>query len=202
MPGQTSYAGVAFTGKKSLRISTDVSVNFNFDENFALEGDKYYLLSAWVGGYNMTKSPKKVDQDYLDMMNIKIEFIGPSTSVQFKPQGFIYEGTNDTYWRRLEGTFKVPLGTTGITVTFMDKDASYDATDDHAYFDDIRIHPAKSIMKTFVYDEVDFKLKAELDENNYPMYYGYDGSGQLTVVKVLTENGIKTIKEAYSNTQR
>lgn len=206
LPGTSVVDGYAFTGKKSLSAASTVEVTFDFDSEFKLEANKSYYISAWTGGYNMTKSPKQLDLENPNQMNIKITFSGTSTSVQFKPSGLIYEGTGDTYWRRLEGTFTVPAGATGIKVQFMPRDGSYSSpeniVDDIALFDDIRLHPAKSIMKSFVYDEVDFKLKAELDENNYPMYYGYDASGQLTVVKVLTENGIKTIKEAYSNTKR
>lgn len=206
LSGATVADGLAFTGFKSLKAASDVTITLNFDDNFKLEENKNYYLSAWTGGYNMTKSPKQLDLDHPNQMNIIITFIGPNTNVQFKPTGQIYEGTKNTYWRRLEGKFTVPSGTTGITVKFTARASGYlspeTLIDDVALFDDIRLHPDKSIMKTFVYDEIDFKLKAELDENNYPMYYGYDASGQLTVVKVLTENGIKTIKEAYSNTKK
>jgi hypothetical protein len=164
----------------------------------------------------MTKSPKLLDLENPDQMNIKVIFLNSSNSqvgstVFIKPGGFIYEGSNNTYWRKMEGSFTVPSGAAKLKLTFVDRDPSgtgsnqytklYNPQDYYAYFDDIRIHPLKSIMKTFVYDLVDFKLKAELDENNFPMYYGYDASGQLTTVKVLTEGGIKTVKEAYSNTK-
>lgn len=67
-----------------------------------------------------------------------------------------------------------------------------------SYFDDLRVHPYYSNMKSFVYDPVSLRLMAELDENNYATFYEYDDDGTLIRVKKETERGIMTIKETRS----
>ena len=67
-----------------------------------------------------------------------------------------------------------------------------------AYFDDIRMHPYNSNLKSFVYNPINIRLMAELDENNYASFYEYDDDGTLIRVKKETERGIKTIKETRS----
>ncbi|WP_431212110.1 hypothetical protein ACQ86N_41190 [Puia sp. P3] len=66
------------------------------------------------------------------------------------------------------------------------------------YFDDIRLHPFNAEMKSYVYNPVNLRLMAELDENNYATYYEYDDDGTLIRVKKETERGIMTIKETRS----
>jgi hypothetical protein len=66
------------------------------------------------------------------------------------------------------------------------------------YFDDIRIVPFNANMKSFVYNPINLRLMAELDENNYATFYEYDDEGTLIRLKKETERGIKTIKETRS----
>lgn len=66
------------------------------------------------------------------------------------------------------------------------------------YYDDLRIQPYNSGLKSFVYDPVSLKLMAELDENNYATFYEYDDDGTLIRVKKETERGVQTIKETRS----
>ena len=53
-------------------------------------------------------------------------------------------------------------------------------------------------MKSFVYNTVNLRLMAELDENNYATFYEYDDDGTLIRVKKETERGIMTIQETRS----
>jgi hypothetical protein len=57
-------------------------------------------------------------------------------------------------------------------------------------------------MKSYVYDPVNLRLVAELDENNYAVFYEYDEEGTLIRNKVETKEGIKTIKETRSAKQK
>ena len=53
-------------------------------------------------------------------------------------------------------------------------------------------------MKSYVYNPVNLRLMAELDENNYAAFYEYDDDGTLVRVKKETERGVQTIKETRS----
>jgi hypothetical protein len=53
-------------------------------------------------------------------------------------------------------------------------------------------------MKSYVYNPVNLRLMAEMDENNYATFYEYDDEGTLIRVKKETERGIMTIKETRS----
>jgi hypothetical protein len=112
---------------------------------------------------------------------------GSPASVILRPAGNIIEG-----WQRIEDTLTIPLSATSMTVRL--KATSSDAV----FFDDIRMHPFNSNMKSFVYNPVNIRLMAELDENNYATFYEYDDEGTLIRVKKETERGIKTIRETRS----
>ena len=64
------------------------------------------------------------------------------------------------------------------------------SSDVNAYFDDIRVSPFNSNLKSFVYDPETQRLMAELDENNYATFYHYDEEGNLFLVKKETVKGI------------
>ena len=57
-------------------------------------------------------------------------------------------------------------------------------------------------MKSYVYDPINMRLVAELDERNYATMYEYDEEGKLVRVKKETERGIMTIKENRNNTSK
>jgi hypothetical protein len=151
-----------------------------------------YVLSAWVRqgasgcnnciSYNQTSIEVKADGNSL-ILN--------GTSNIAKPTGAIIEG-----WQRIELTFKIPIQTQNIEISLKNDGAT------DAFFDDIRIHPAKGNMKSFVYDPTNLRLAAELDENNYASFYEYDEEGTLVRVKKETKEGIKTISETRSALQK
>lgn len=66
------------------------------------------------------------------------------------------------------------------------------------HFDDIRIQPFHSSMRTFVYSPTTHQLVAELDENNFATLYNYDEDQELVQVKKETSRGIKTIQRTQS----
>lgn len=66
----------------------------------------------------------------------------------------------------------------------------------NACYDDIRVVPVDAHMKSFVYDPFNFRLMAELDENNFATFYEYDQEGLLIRVKKETDKGIMTISES------
>jgi hypothetical protein len=112
---------------------------------------------------------------------------GTDVTYTLKPAGNIIEG-----WQRIDSAITVPANTVAYKVLF---NASPSST---TYFDDFRIQPFNSNLKSFVYNAVNLRLMAELDENNYATFYEYDDDGTLIRVKKETERGIKTIKETRS----
>ena len=68
--------------------------------------------------------------------------------------------------------------------------------------DDVRVHPERANMKSFVYDPVTLRLQAQLDENNFATFYEYDAEGKLVRTKKETEKGILTLSESRMSTKK
>lgn len=92
-------------------------------------------------------------------------------------------------WQKFEYRFIIPANSTGVL------NVDLKMTSGTIYFDDVRIHPFNSNMKSYVYNPVDLRFMAELDENNYATFYEYDEDGALIRVKKETERGVMTIQE-------
>ncbi len=155
---------------------------------FRIPSDKRMLFSTWV------KENCEIPCTQTTYANnqVTLQFTGgTSTPVTLKPSGMIIEG-----WQRYEGAFTVPAGATSMTANFVNSSAQ------PIYFDDIRIHPFNTNMKTYVYDPVTLRLTAELDANNYASFYEYDAEGTLIRTKAETKEGIKTITETRSAKQK
>jgi hypothetical protein len=112
---------------------------------------------------------------------------GGSSSITLLPSGNMIEG-----WQRYEAIIDLPATATSLTLVLQGSASST------TFFDDIRIHPFNAEMKSYVYNPVNLRLMAELDENNYATFYEYDDDGTLIRVKKETERGIQTIKETRS----
>lgn len=67
-----------------------------------------------------------------------------------------------------------------------------------AFIDDVRVMPVDANMKSFVYNPINQKLMATLDENNFASFFEYDQEGNLVRTKKETEKGIMTISESRS----
>ena len=154
--------------------------------SFSPQAGHKYLLSAWV------KEPlTDVTKTFINT-GIRITYNNGELSAEdglFVPSGPIIDG-----WQRIEKAFRVPFEANNIQIELVNN-----SDKNKAYFDDIRIHPFKSNMKSFVYDQSTQKLVAELDENNYATYYEYDDEGILIRVKKETERGVMSIKESRNN---
>jgi hypothetical protein len=126
-----------------------------------------------------------------DKNSVNISFTGAGDTYSLKPAGSIIEG-----WQRYEGIIVIPA-----TATMMNVTLNNTTSGQLVYFDDFRIHPFNSNMKSFVYHSSNLRLMSELDENNYASFYEYDDDGTLIRVKKETERGIKTITETRSALQ-
>ncbi|MBP6024927.1 hypothetical protein [Ferruginibacter sp.] len=108
-----------------------------------------------------------------------------------RPGGNIIDG-----WQRYESFVQVPVAAVSANLSLQNISSGGSATD--AFFDDVRVHPFNSNIKSFVYNNINLRLMAELDENNYASFYEYDDEGTLIRVKKETQQGIKTIQETRS----
>ena len=171
----TSYGTVfatdtAHSGKRSLK-TRKLKVDFENDRsNLNLQTGKSYLLSCWV---------RKEDCPTLgnlgDVYNYTYGSI--TTSVSKEPKV--------DCWQRIEVVFTYD-GSNSFELESV--------TGGYFYVDDIRIVPADATSKTYVYNPHDYRLLAELDENNFATFYNYDEEGVLVQVKKETERGIMTVK--------
>lgn len=150
---------------------------------FAPIAGKKVLIGGWVKEDNscMCKSYTR--------NHIVLDFTvgGTVNTITLNPTGNLVEG-----WQRYESIVDIPANATQMKVTLLASDSAI------TWFDDIRIHPFNAQMKSFVYDAVNLRLMAELDENNYATLYEYDDDGTLVRVKKETERGVQTIKETRS----
>lgn len=146
-----------------------------------------YLVTAWTKevGASLTKTTYDNPQLSLLFNDINTTVLGP-----FIPTGDIIDG-----WQRIEVEFVVPSSAQEMEILF-------GSVSGEVLFDDIRVLPFNSNMKSFVYDPINMRLVAELDERHYATFYEYDEEGQLIRVKKETERGIMTIQETKSNTSK
>lgn len=146
-----------------------------------------YLLSAWVKESYDTDYPQPAS--YRNAA-IRVAFNdGDIDRLElFQARGPVIDG-----WQRIERSFTVPEDAYNILIELVNRGNT------EAYFDDIRVHPFQSHMKSFVYDPYTQRLVAELDENNYATHYEYDDEGILIRVKKETSRGVMTIKETRNN---
>lgn len=175
---------VAHSGKTSLKVTSEKI----FEQGLLkLDSGKTYLISAWVSvnDPNVTV-PKLADGLGVEVTirNKKNEIVSTFTAV---PDGPIIEG-----WQQVKGTFACSINSAKLEVKF--KPGSTGT----AWYDDLRLHPEKGNMKTYVYNLDDYRLQAILDEENFASFYYYDKEGNLKLVKKETEDGIKTISENIS----
>jgi len=168
--------------------------------SLVLKPNEDYILSAWV------KQTKSINYDYEDIVasNYEDTFIMISYLSQELGGGYFYpeefpSGEIIDGWQRIVMQFKTPETYTSdmkMSIELVNN------SDYETFFDDIRIHPLKSNLKSFVYDQDTQKLLAELDENNYATFYEYDAEGGLVRVKKETEKGVFTIQETRSSNKK
>ena len=101
------------------------------------------------------------------------------------------EGKSIDGWKQINAEFTILENVRSIKVELSPPGVT-------AWYDDIRIQPFNSQMKTFVYDPQTLRLMATLDENNYAAMYEYDNEGNLVRNKKEVEDNIVTLQEIRS----
>jgi hypothetical protein len=171
------------------------------EPTFGMLVDSAYVVSAWVRT-NETYALNKLTYQLANETNPRIEVtfkdaVGNTIGLPQKlhPTGPVIDG-----WQRISKVVTVPSiagGGTG-TVIFELKNG----TANTAYFDDFRVQPFRSSMKTYVYDKRSTRLVATLDDENYATFYEYNQEGTLERVKRETERGIMTIQETRTSIRK
>lgn len=170
------------TGQYSLKVSGgDGVVNIyttpypNNHLNYTVfPGNKSYVISIWAKEVSPPANPSIVVRQY--------NAFGPLATVVTLAQ----KSNKIDGWRLYEGTVPVSLFASKITVTLPQG----------FYYDDMRGYPTDANMKAFVYNPVNQKLIATLDENNFATMYEYDNENQLIRINKETERGILTVQES------
>jgi hypothetical protein len=172
------YSGVTTRYNTYFPFVSYTLTTANENMPFKLSMGKNYILSFWV---------KKSGT----IGNLTTYSLHDSCGIRV--DGAVYKAAKKTNiidgWQQVEVAFKVPTGATSVKFR-MPKDY---------YVDDVRFFPADGNMKSFVYNPVNEKLMATLDENNFSTLYEYDQEGNLVRTKKETEKGIMTISESRSN---
>lgn len=171
----------------SLRMNfntTDSLHKADYDGKATLEKGKRYIFSCWVK--KNSSSTGSISDNAGEIYSALVAGTTIPISIEDKIEG----------WQRLEFEFTVP--STGNDFTLYVNPFSYS----FILFDDIRIHPYHAVMKSYVYDPANYRLTAELDENNYATFYNYDEEGTLVQIKKETERGIFTIQTTRQNLKK
>lgn len=147
-----------------------------FPLGFSPNPGKAYVFDVWVN--DGTPADKSV--------NVNLSVNGTSASSQVCRA--VVEG-----WKLIEGTFTTPVGIANVQIKLTPTNGK------SVTVDDIRIFPYDSHIKTYVYDNKNLRLMAELDENCFATFYEYDDEGLLVRVKKETEKGVMTLRESRSS---
>lgn len=161
----------SYTRKTPSLVCQDCIPSFN-------PGAGKYVLSAWVKEEGATLTKKSYS-----FPSIEISFPSIMTTHDFTPSGQIIDG-----WQKIDTIFEIPSGASDFVLKLK-------VSSGNAFFDDIRIFPYDGSMISYVYDPINLRLVAELDERNYAKIYEYDEEGKLIRIKKETEKGIMTIQE-------
>lgn len=190
---RTDASGTVVTGEHTCIKPARVNVKDNaFIDKFSPLQNKKMLLSIWVRETEPDCKPLTYNKNSLE---ISFEHTDNTTTglPVFMPTGNIIDG-----WQRYEAAFTIPADANALKI----KLNSDPANTEPVYWDDLRIHPYNSNLKSFVYNKNNLRLMAELDENNYSSFFEYDDDGTLVRVKKETTDGIKTITETRSSLQK
>jgi YD repeat-containing protein len=178
--------------KQIIIFDCDPPPCINCIGSFAPDSGRY-ILSAWVKEENAQPTTLTYTNPRIYIQFPTDPNLGGFSSAPagpFTAKGAIIDG-----WQRIESEFIIPSNATYINLQLM-------AMSGNCYFDDVRIFPVNGSMKSYVYDPVNLRLVAELDERNYATLYEYDEEGKLVRVKKETEKGVMTIKENKNSTKK
>ncbi len=146
-----------------------------------------YIISGWI---KENQPVSFADTTYSNArIEVKLKLSnGSYQTISLSPNGKIIDG-----WQRIETKITIPNGVSEISIFLL-------ANGFKTWFDDLRAYPEAGNMESYVYDNINHRLLAKLDANNFATFYEYDKEGNLIRVKRETEIGIVTLKEIRQST--
>lgn len=159
---------------------------------FTPERELTYTISGWImeSDSGITEYPSNYDDGYVSVKSDSTSFIH-----KFYPKGPIIDG-----WQRFSGEFSIPADS-GATALIIEAHGG-PISKGGVFYDDVRIQPYNSSMKSYVYDPLTLRMTAELDANNFATFYEYDQEGRLLRIKKETEHGVVTLQESRYGTPK
>lgn len=175
---------IAHSGAYSLKVTAAQTFT---QKLIQLDSGKSYAVSAWVSVNNaQVATPHLADHLGIDITLRNAQGVAVGT-FSFAPEGTVIEG-----WQQVKGVFTCPEVRTTLEITFQPGDTGT------AWYDDLRLHPEKGNMQSYVYNLNDYRIQAILDEENFAAFFFYDAEGNLYLTQKETEDGIKTLTENMS----
>lgn len=148
------------------------------------ETDNRYVFSVWA------KENGSTNPINYDAAGVVIIIDGSVETPSAINRSNIIDG-----WQRIEVIFEVdPTVPVGSVVNIQ----LLAANPLGVFYDDLRIHPFDSEMKSQVLDPVKQRISATLDSRNFATVYQYDENGTLIRIIQETERGMQTVKENRS----
>lgn len=164
---------------------------------------KKYKLSYWQKTKSKINSNWKVNPSNSSNLILKI-LVGNKNVISSISKGNVING-----WQKIDVYFELNSELTsnnnsiqfywGVDEAYSDVDPDDIISNDVFYIDDIRIQPVGSKMIAAVFDPLTYRKMADLDENNFAVFYEYDSNGSLVRVKRETLKGIVTVNESLNN---
>lgn len=153
-------------------------------------GSNKFILSFWVKQNSASTDPEVPYPLDFDAAVVSITHSSTNLLAGVLPEkSNVIDG-----WQQWRYHFDIPIAADGnLIVQFASE------VNSECYVDDIRIQPVYSELKSYVYDPLNLRLMAELDDNNYASFYEYDEEGKLARIKRETERGIYTIQESRNS---
>ena len=155
-------AGISFTGKKALILSSGPPVSTGIVSKTALPSGVQYELTFWA----RTNVPVVMNGTALEPSRAPVKTING--------------------WK----LFVYPLLGTGQKVSVVSASTSQPGTL-ITYLDEVRLHRIGTYMKSYTYDWVTGNITSVDDEKNKVVFYQYDALGRLIQVKDEDGNIVK-----------
>jgi hypothetical protein len=204
LPSEPSYPSIGTLQSRFFLDKTNTISGF-YPDCYKPQGQSSYLLTFWA-----KFDKKKVKPLYFLQYNNGTSWV----DIPFKNDGDIIWVDG---WGRITLKVVIPQAAQGKKMRMQIAKGIYDTNNNfktepsyaeltsaqnYVYIDDIRIIPEYSNMKSFVYDNFNYRLMAVLDENHFATFYEYDDEGNLSRTKKETERGIMTIQESRINIKK